>query len=196
MALLRKMTYNSRHPILWTYGIITHISIHTHTHIHTYTHTHTITLSRIHVPWDHFLQKSHWVQDSFAENSHIAHAFSLSIARSLSLSHACALSLYLALSLSLTHTHTYTHTVPVRTSANHLILTLSLSPPPPPRPPRARGRSEYSAQMRVISKLTDSLCVSLAFTLGIFVQSVLGVRTCVCEFASHTRTRIHTYTHI
>ena len=61
---------------------------------------------------------------------------------------------------------------------------------------RAGGRSWYSVQMRVIYKLTDSLCVSLALTLGTFVQSVLGVRTCVCEFAPHTCTRIHTYKHI
>ena len=52
------------------------------------------------------------------------------------------------------------------------------------------------SQMCVISKLTDSLCVSLALNLGSFVQSVLNVRTCVWEFASHTRTRTHTYTHI
>jgi hypothetical protein len=75
-------------------------------------------------------------------------------------------------------------------------LPRSLSSPPPLPPPRARGRSGYSVQMCVISKLTDSLCVSLALNLGSFVQSVLKVQTCVCEFASHTRTRIHTYTHI
>jgi len=70
-------------------------------------------------------------------------------------------------------------------------LPRSLSPSP-----RTRGRSGYSAQMCVISKLTDFLCVSFALTLGSFVHSVSGVRTCVCEFALHTRTCIHTCTHI
>jgi len=68
--------------------------------------------------------------------------------------------------------------------ARSLSLPLSLShsvPPPPPSLflslPRARGGPRYSAQMRSISKLnlTDSFCVSLASTLGSFVQSVLGV---------------------
>ena len=69
--------------------------------------------------------------------------------------------------------------------------TLSLPPPS-----RARGWSGYSAQICVISKLTDSLRVCVSFALNLrsqgFVQSVMKVRTCVCKFVSHTRTRIHT----
>ena len=111
-----------------------------------------------------------------------------------------------------THTHTYINIYIYMYIAWHLLhlsfsfarslsfslasLPRALSLPPPSKPPRARGRSGYSAQMCVISKLTDILCVSLALNLGSFVQSVLGVRTCVCEFASHTRTRIHTYRQI
>ena len=40
-------------------------------------------------------------------------------------------------------------------------------------PPRARGRSEYLVQMPVISKLTDSFCVSLALSASLLPKTVI-----------------------
>ena len=160
-----------------------HTHIHRHTYIHTHKHTYTHAYKRMHTnkhTYTHTQTHTHTCTHTHTNDTH-----------------------------KQTHTHTQTHThicmyvyrlaftaplVFFRSLALFLARespSRSLSPPP-----RARGRSGYSVQMFVISKLTDSLCVSFALTLGSFVQSVLGVQTRVRQFASHTRTRIHTYTHI